>query len=99
MIVVEDSTLDMGELLLNVLVVPGTVELPYCVDVWLDRLTLELCPGGMTTVVGKGCEVDVVEDWELLLNPLVVLKADELPSCVEVVAGGVGMPGKEVSVE
>lgn len=79
--------------------VPETVELPYCVDVWLDRLKLELCPGGMTMVVGEGCVVDAVEDWELLLDPLVVLKADELPGCVEVVADGVGMPGREVSVE
>lgn len=61
------------------------VELDHTLDVWLDMgsdgLEPELCPGGITmgVVVDDGSAVIVVEDWALLLSPLVVLKTVELP--------------------
>ena len=71
-------------------------------DVWLDKVTvkleLELCPDGMMIVVAEDSVVNVVEDWEMLLSPLVVVKTVEIPECVEVSTDD-DMPGGEVSVE
>lgn len=74
------------------------VTVGHTLDVWFDmvgdRLELELCPGGMTVVVfvDDGSAVDVLEDWALLLSPLVVLKTVEFPY------GGERDPAEEVSV-
>lgn len=74
------------------------VTVGHTLDVWFDmvgdRLELELCPGGMTTVVfvDDGSAVDVLEDWALLLRSLVVLKTVEFPY------GGEEDPAEEVSV-
>lgn len=59
-----------------------------------DMPELELCPGGMTIVVfvNEGSAVNVLEDWALLLSPLVVLKTVEFPY------GGERDPAEEVSV-
>lgn len=64
----------------------------HALDVWFETvadglgdIVTELCPGGTTivVVVGKGSAVNVVEDWTLLLSPLVVLKAVEFSEGVE----------------
>lgn len=70
------------------------VTVGHTLDVWLDmvgdRLELELCPGGM--IVDDGSAVDVLEDWALLLSPLVLLKTVEFPY------DGERDPAEEVSV-
>lgn len=76
----------------------GVVTVGHTLEVWFDmvgdRLELELCQGGMTIVVfvDDGSTIDVLEDWALLLSPLVVLKTVEFPY------GGERDPAEEVSV-
>lgn len=74
------------------------VTVGHKLDVWFDMVgdmpELELCPGGMTIVVfvDDGSAVDMLEDWALLLSPLVVLKTVEFPY------GEERDPAEEVSV-